>query len=374
MKVKILLVITSVFLVPRLSTAQINKGFTINGEISGLTPGTVVYLTTNADNKTDTIGRCKTKNYKFHFSGRVKGGADWYFLWVDGNKKYTVLLLDNSNVKIKGDLNDWPKVTIVGSPSHAEMSWFTDRVNPLLNELDNLQKQRLPTVKVSAKIDSLYLAFINAHPNSMYSPFLAINGNFSLEQKRTAYSNMTEDAKNSRFGKELKDNVDNLELSSKIKIGKIAPDFVSSMPDGKQISFLKTVKGSKYTLVDFWASWCAPCRKHTPDIIKVYEAFHDKGFNVLGVSLDFSAKEWGDAIIKDDIPWPQVSQLKGRNEQASRLFGLNGIPAYVLVDQDGKIIEMDLPGAKVPSDVESLRGDKLWKLIESLLGKPKQTN
>jgi peroxiredoxin len=125
-------------------------------------------------------------------------------------------------------------------------------------------------------------------------------------------------------------------------IGQPAPDFTSTATDGKEVS-LSSFRG-RYVLVDFWASWCGPCRRENPAVVKAYHQFHPKGFDILGVSLDNSKTSWEEAIKKDGLNWAQVSDLRGwKNDVASR-YGIQGIPMNFLLDKEGRIIAKGLRG------------------------------
>jgi len=135
--------------------------------------------------------------------------------------------------------------------------------------------------------------------------------------------------------------------------GQVAPEINLPSPDGNNIA-LSSLKG-KVVLVDFWASWCGPCRKEMPNVVKAYAKFKNKGFEIYGVSLDQEKERWVEAIKKDGITWPQVSDLKQWDCEPAKQYGVTGIPYTVLLDKEGKII------------AKNLRGDELEKKLEEIL-------
>lgn len=137
-------------------------------------------------------------------------------------------------------------------------------------------------------------------------------------------------------------------------VGGEAPDFTQNMPDGRPLS-LSELRG-RYVLIDFWASWCGPCRRENPHVVKLYEAYKDKGFTVLGVSLDRDEERWLKAIEADNLTWYQVSDLKGWSNSVAQLYGVRSIPHTVLLDPQGRIVARNLRGASLESTLEELLG------------------
>jgi peroxiredoxin len=142
-------------------------------------------------------------------------------------------------------------------------------------------------------------------------------------------------------------------LIAKFLIGKTAPDFVQQSPDGKSIR-LSDFRG-KYVLLDFWASWCIPCRRDNPNLVKAYASFNKKGFEIIGISLDQEKNDWKSAIRQDGLNWVHVSDLKGWNNNVSRnLYKIKSVPANYLIDPKGIIIAKNLRGEQLMIKLKEL--------------------
>ena len=146
-----------------------------------------------------------------------------------------------------------------------------------------------------------------------------------------------------------------LKSSASFTMGAEAPDFSMNTPEGTPMK-LSDLRG-KVLLVDFWASWCGPCRRENPNVVAAYKKYHEKGFDVLGVSLDKTKDRWVQAIKKDGLMWHHVSDLKGWKNEAAKLYGVSSIPATVLLDKDGKIIARNLRGPALEAKLAEIFGD-----------------
>lgn len=142
--------------------------------------------------------------------------------------------------------------------------------------------------------------------------------------------------------------------SSNVKVGQVAPEISLKTPEGKTIN-LSDLRG-KYVLIDFWASWCKPCRAENPNVVRVYNEYKDKGFEILGVSLDRNKEAWVNAIEQDGLQWPHVSDLQFWNSVAAKTYGVSSIPYTVLLDKEGKVIAERLRGPSLEAKLEEIFG------------------
>lgn len=177
-------------------------------------------------------------------------------------------------------------------------------------------------------------------------------GNMPDAEKTMAlYNSLSGPVKESVLGKEYGHYLSNL---LKVAVGVIAPDFTQNDPDGKPVH-LADFRG-RYVLVDFWASWCVPCRAENPTVVKAYAKYKDKNFAIIGVSLDKSKDAWVAAIQKDGLPWTHVSDLKYWNNQVAKEYSVGGVPTNFLIDPQGKIVSTNLRGEDLEKKLAEIFG------------------
>jgi peroxiredoxin len=230
------------------------------------------------------------------------------------------------------------------TPAQQQSAAFQNSMMAKYKALQNEQRNMLKTF-ISANPDS-YLSLLALTSVSGPSPDVA--------EVEPLFNSLSDELKNSDQGRQLRYSLDNLKITA---IGSIAPDFIQNDVNGKPVQ-LSSFRG-KYVLIDFWASWCGPCRQENPNVVRTYHKYKGKNFTVLGVSLDKeTAKDaWLAAIKSDGLEWTQVSDLKYWNNMAATLYGVHAIPQNFLIDPQGKIV------------AKNLRGDALDDKLQELLGK-----
>lgn len=352
-------------LFPIALTAQ--QQFSITGNLEGLPEGSAVSLS-NANNPEDTVARAVVNKGVFELKGSVQE-PNLYQLNLDGVKKKSVLFIGNDKVGIKGNAQAPQDFAVTGSPVHDDFEAFKKIFNPMLQQLTGMGQQ-LSNMQQSQRGDSLLAAYneqlarvkaavddyVSSHRKSPVAPF-AVLVTGQMEQDLSAlerrYAQFDPAVQNGFFGKIVKQQIDNGKMGA---VGSEAIDFSQATPDGKQVS-LSSFRG-KYVLVDFWASWCKPCRMENPNVVKAFQKYKDRNFTVLGVSLDNNSAAWVKAIKADNLAWTQVSDLKGWGNEAAAKYKVEGIPFNILVDPSGKIVAKNLRGPELDAQLEKLLTSK----------------
>lgn len=290
-----------------------------------------------------------------------------------GNSKYILLALDAGDMKIEGDYENLDKVNIKGSEASAALQQLLNEANEKgqaltmeMRAVDSLQNANTPDSILQQKVKGLqqreadmqqsFISYAEKTPYPANAVFALsmVNDPSILIQQKQVISNVEKRFPENNLVRSLGARISEIEQQASaggggdeenmtaVKVGDVAPDFSLPDPSGKNIK-LSSFRG-KYVLVDFWASWCKPCRMENPNVVKAYQQYKNKNFTILGVSLDKKKEAWVQAIQADGLSWNHVSDLKFWDSAVVPLFGINAIPTNFLLDPQGKIIAANLRG------------------------------
>ncbi|WP_158799792.1 TlpA disulfide reductase family protein [Pedobacter sp. L105] len=349
-------IISSFILISVSCIAQ--EKFTIKGKITGLPDGTKLKVLYSDVKPADTV---TVYNGTFKISGFLKEPifasimteSDWDIVDRKLNISYQNFIIDKGETTIEGpSIED---ANILGGPVQTEFAesglgifaiWMYQAALPnywaTIHKDSLLLKLWTPIVPIRVnKFKVTQRAYVLAHPDSFVSLW-AVSQTGNPESKRSLYTVLSSKMKNTDLGKLM---ATQLKLDTEVGIGKVAPNFTQADVSGKLIS-LASFKG-KYILVDFWASWCGPCRLENPNLVKAYKRFKKKNFEIIGISLDYNRSLWTDAIKKDELSWINLSDLQFHENVIAKAWGVVGVPSNFLIDPNGFIIAKNLRGDKL---------------------------
>ena len=361
-----------------------HDGYYISGSAPGLFNGLRAYL-----KSTDEKGFLKAKdtaiimNETFVFDGKVETPEAWY-LEINSLDGSFPFVIDNTNLNIEVNADDIKQSSIRGNAINNAINDYNAKLKKLEDSLSNTSKRyrqmiinKESVAGMSEKVSHLKEAilkwpheFIQNNTNNPYGLVLLntmIRRNSSDKGMIiTSYDAINPDIKTSNLGKRVAKGIPNIrkqyEIISATDLGKVAPNFSAPNPNGKNIS-LNSVKG-KVTLIHFWSSWFKASRRENERLVQLYHKYHDKGLEMIGVSLDGNTNQkhpksdWKQAIKEDNLIWNQISNLNYFNDTISKAYNVRSLPASFLLDSDGIIVGKNLTGNSLEEKLNELLKQK----------------
>ena len=349
--------------------------FIITGSIKGVPNGKMVMLQ-RQDNtlgaiSTDTV---KVEEGKFKFEGKVTEPA-LYMVAVEGVQSKSFLILENGEINIEINKDSVFTNKLSGTYNNDQLSEFNangskiqkklkafekangDKMTEAMNKKDTatIAQLRKQYSDIQGEMQKSSENYVKQHPKSFISALLvdALFNSYApnVQEIQGYYDGFDAELKKTKVAQGI---LKKLEEFKTVTVGRKAPEFTAPNPDGKPVSLKESL--GKVTIVDFWASWCGPCRQANPGVVALYNEYHDKGLNIIGVSLDRpgQADKWKEAIAKDQLAWPQVSNLKFWEDPIAVSYGVKAIPATFILNQAGVVVAKDLTGDALKAKIAEL--------------------
>ncbi len=353
-------------------------GYHVSGTIDSMEDGVKVFIET-PDNQggVTTVDTAFVKNGKFEFKGKAKE-IEIAYLQIEDLQGKIPFVLENQKITITAYKDSLQASKIGGSYNNDELTKFNKEFENFQKKVNKFQTvnsdafmaaQQANDTETMTKISEDYMtlekeftvftnAYVTENPNSFVTLMLLAqmvnNPDADFTKVKADAEALAPELKSTKIGLEIQEKLKSLSSTS---VGQMAPDFSAPNPEGKIVSLKESL--GKVTLIDFWASWCGPCRRENPNVVALYNEFHDKGFNIIGVSLDKEDKkdEWIKAIEVDKLTWTQISNLKFWQDPIAKQYNVQGIPATFLLDAEGRIVAKNLRGAELRAKVAELLAD-----------------
>ena len=349
-----------------LSACNNTPTYTINGTLEGEQTGTA-YLLKVAGSKADTLAQAPIAEGKFTLTGTTENLTDAY-LNIAGKRVFLPIMLENAQYTANINLKDPAAIKVEGTETQQLLNQFTaisQQVNKKSSEL-NQQYFTARQANDEAKMQEIADEFNKVQEDFSVQEDKLIQANgdtyvaaFILAQKMSSIDDIAElqkkydmlgaNAKATEPGKKIAERIQKMQA---VAVGQVAPDFTLNTPEGEALS-MHSIKG-KVKILDFWASWCGPCRGENPNVVKIYVEYHPKGVEILSLSLDSDKDDWVKAIADDKLTWNHVSDLQGWQNAAAQTYGVSGIPHLVILDENNVIIAKDLRGDALKEKVAEL--------------------
>jgi thiol-disulfide isomerase/thioredoxin len=354
------------FLLISIISKAADSAYVITGNLDDVKSG-IIYLNIYAEQEKQESA--KIVDGTFMFKGFIQQPV-LAVLSIKGKQDYFTFYVEPDTIKISGNGNSLKDLVVSNSPLNEDDILLKQRLEPVTRweEAERKVYEQAVNSKNITVLDSLdqvdfkilyekrkiVASFVKDHSQSLRSA-MAIADNYvyyaEADEVEPLYNLLDNNIKKTSEGNKIKKMID---VYKTVAIGVIPPDITEATPQGNLMS-LSSLKG-RYVLVDFWASWCGPCRRENPNVVKIYNQYKDKGFDIFSVSYDTKKDKWEKAIKDDTLTWYHVSDLKGWKNATSDIYGIKAIPANLLLNTDGRIIAKNIFGKKL--------SDKLAEIIK----------
>lgn len=295
-----------------------------------------------------------------------------YYLSIVGQRAKAMLFVENADMSVTGKADSINFVSITGSKTNDEYKALNDQLKSIQEEYMGLYQESMQAnaagdtakgAELMAKVEELYEStgtiqedFVKNNPGSYVTPVILNSIQYGKEptELEAMVNALEPKIQETQLIVDLKEQIEKMKS---VAVGQTAPDFTQNDAEGNPVKFSDIYSQNELTLVDFWASWCGPCRRENPNVVAVFNEFNGKGFTVFGVSLDRDKDNWLKAIEDDNLTWQHVSDLAYWNNEAAKLYAVRSIPASLLVDKTGKIVAKDKRGDELRETVAGFLAD-----------------
>ncbi|WP_109435397.1 TlpA disulfide reductase family protein [Aquimarina sp. AU119] len=370
---RIALLVTTLLLV---ACQKDQKRYSITADTEGFEEGTMVYVNAVSQSRRPIIIDSTTiQNQKFQIKLPAPESNDFNYLTFKDLRGNVLFLAENNPIEMT-IYKDSMRSSIVKGGTENELFFsyaktvkkYGEEKLKLSNEYQIATKlgETNKAIKIAAKREELVEAekqfrkdLANNNSSSLVS-IMALTDLLNLKivsakEAKEQFNSIADTLKTSRLGKNLNQLIANamaVSMQKRIDIGSTAEDFSAPTPEGKMLSLKQSM--GKITIIDFWASWCKPCRMENPNVVNVYKKYHDKGLNIISVSLDKKQEAWTKAISDDNLDWNHVSNLQFWQEPIAQAYGVRSIPATFILDEKGNVIAKNLRGPALEEKISEL--------------------